>query len=42
MKNEYLFLVGKCEGKAPIGRTKHAQKDKIKMDIKERGCQGVV
>jgi hypothetical protein len=30
-------LVGKPEGKGPLGRTRHKWKDNIKMDIQEVG-----
>jgi hypothetical protein len=37
----YRFLVGKPEGKGPIGRHRNRQKDNIKMDLKEVGCGGM-
>jgi hypothetical protein len=37
----YRVLVGKPEGKRPLGRTRRRWKDKIKMDLQEVGCGGV-
>jgi hypothetical protein len=37
----YRVLVGKPEGKGPLGRDKHKWEDDIKMDIQEVGCGGV-
>jgi len=34
----YRVLVGKTEGKRPLGRPRHRWEDNIKMDIKEMGC----
>ena len=34
-------LVGKPEGKNPLGRHKHRWEDNIKMDLQEVGCGGV-
>ena len=34
-------LVGKPEGKRPLGRTKHRWKDNIKMDLGEVVCGGM-
>jgi hypothetical protein len=31
-------LVGKPEGKSPLGRPRHTWKDNIKMDLQELGC----
>jgi len=33
-------LVGKSEGKKPLGRPRHRWKDNIKMYIQEVGCGG--
>ena len=33
-------LVGKSEGKRPLGRHRHRWKDNIKMDLHEVGCWG--
>jgi hypothetical protein len=33
----YRVLVGKPEGKRPLGRPKHRRKDNIKMDLEEVG-----
>ena len=34
----YRVLVGKPEGKRPLGRPRHRWEDNIKMDLKEVGC----
>jgi hypothetical protein len=36
----YRFLVGKTEGKWPLGRPRHREED-IKMDLKEVECKDV-
>jgi len=33
--------VGKCEGKRPLGRTRHRWEDNIKMDLQEVRCGGM-
>ena len=35
------FLVGKPEGKRPLGRPKRRREDNIKMDLQEVGCGGM-
>jgi hypothetical protein len=35
----YKVLVGKPEGKRPIGRPKHRLEDNIKMDLQEVECE---
>jgi len=37
----YKFLVGKPEGKRPLGIPRHGQEDTIKMDLQEVGCGGL-
>jgi len=37
----YRVLVGKPEGKRPLGRPTHRWEDNIKMDIQEVGCGSV-
>ena len=37
----YRVLVGKPEGKRPLGRPRNRREDNIKLDIQEVGC-GVV
>jgi hypothetical protein len=37
----YRVLVGKPEGKRPIGRPRHRWEDNIKMDLQEVGCGGI-
>jgi len=34
----YRVLVGKPEGKRPLGRRRHRWVDNIKMDLQEVGC----
>jgi hypothetical protein len=35
----YRVLVGKPEGKRPLGRPRSGWEDKIKMDVQEVGCR---
>ena len=37
----YRVLVGKPEGKRPLGRPRHRWRDNIKMDLQEVGCGGM-
>jgi hypothetical protein len=37
----YRVLVGKPEGKSPLGRSRRRWEDSIKMDLQEVGCGGV-
>ena len=37
----YRVLVGKPEGKRPLGRPRLRWEDNIKMDLQEVGCGGV-
>ena len=37
-RNAYRVLVGKPEGKRPLGRPRHRWEDNIKMDLTEVGC----
>jgi len=34
-----MVLVGKPEGKRPLGRPRHRWEDNIKMDLQEVGCE---
>jgi hypothetical protein len=36
----YRFLVGRPEGKRPLGRPRHRWEDNIKMDLREIGIDG--
>jgi len=36
----YRVLVGKPEGKRPLGRPRSRREDNIKMDLQEVGCGG--
>jgi hypothetical protein len=40
-RNAYRLLVGKPEGKRPLGRPRHRWIDNIKMDLLEIGLGGV-
>ena len=41
MRGVYRVLVGKPEGKGPLGRPRHKWDDNIKMDLQEVGCGGM-
>jgi hypothetical protein len=36
----YKVLVGKPEGKRPLGRPRHRWEDGIRMNLRETGCGG--
>jgi len=38
----YRVLVGKPEGKRPLGRPRHGWEDNIKMDVQEVGGRGAL
>jgi hypothetical protein len=40
-RNAYRILVGKPEGKRPVGRPTHRWVDNIKMDLREIGWDGM-
>jgi hypothetical protein len=40
-RNVYRILVGKPEGKRPLGRPRHRWVDNIKMDLRETGWDGM-
>jgi hypothetical protein len=40
-RNAYRILVGKPEGKRPLGRPRGRWVDNIKMDLRETGWDGV-
>jgi len=40
-RDVYRVLVGKPEGKRPLGRTRLRREDNIKMDFQEVGCEGM-
>jgi hypothetical protein len=40
-RNSYMILVGKPEGKRPLGRPRCRWADHIKMDLRETGRDGV-
>jgi len=37
----YRVLVGKSEGKRPLGRPRRIWEDNIKMDLQDVGCGGM-
>jgi hypothetical protein len=37
-RGAYRGLMGRCEGKGPLGRSRHRWEDNIKMDLVEVGC----
>jgi hypothetical protein len=37
----YRVVVGKPEGKIPLGRPRHRWEDNIRIDLQEVGCGGV-
>ena len=37
-RNAYRVLVGKPDGKGPLGRPRRRWEDNIKMDLREVGC----
>ena len=39
MRGVYKVLVGKPEGKSPLGRPRHRWEDNIKMELQEVGCR---
>jgi hypothetical protein len=41
-KNAYRILVGKPEGKRPLGRPRRRWVDNIKIDLREIGWDGMV
>jgi hypothetical protein len=41
MSGVYRVLVGKPEGKKPLGKPRHRWEDNIKMDLQEVGCGGM-
>ena len=40
-RNVYKVLVGKREGKRPLGRPRRRWQDNKKMDLQEVGCGGM-
>jgi hypothetical protein len=40
-RNAYRILVGKPEGKIPLGRTRRRWVDNIKIDLRETGWDGM-
>ena len=40
-KGAYNILVGRPEGRRPLGRPRHRWEDNIKMDLQEAECWGM-
>jgi hypothetical protein len=40
-RNAYRILVGRPEGKRPLGRPRHMPGDNIKMDVRDIGWGGM-
>jgi hypothetical protein len=40
-RNAYRVLVGKPEGRRPLGRPRRRRVDNIKIDLRETGCDGI-
>jgi hypothetical protein len=40
-RHVYMILVGKSEGKSPLGRPRHRWVDNIKMDLREIRWDGM-
>jgi len=40
-RGAYRVLVGRPEGKRPLGRSRHRWEDNIRMDLREIGWEGV-
>jgi hypothetical protein len=40
-RNAYRMLLGKPEGKGPLGRPRRRWVDNIKIDLREIGCAGM-
>jgi hypothetical protein len=40
-RNAYRILVGKLEGKRPLGRPRRTRLDNIKKDLREIGWDGI-
>ena len=41
MRGVYRVLVGKSEGKRPVGKTRRRWEDNNKIDLQEVGCGGL-
>jgi hypothetical protein len=39
-RDVYRVLVGRPEGKRPLGRPRHRWEDNIKLDLQEKGIDG--
>jgi hypothetical protein len=41
-RNVWRIVVGKSEGKRPLGRNRRRWVDNIKIDLRERGWHGMI
>jgi hypothetical protein len=41
VRNTFRALVGKAEGKKPLGRTRRRWEDNIRMDLEDIGWEGL-
>jgi hypothetical protein len=41
IRNAYRILIGKPEGKRPLGNSRHRWEDNIKMDLREIVLEGM-
>jgi hypothetical protein len=41
VRGVYRILVGRPEGKRPLGRSRHRWEDNIKMDLQKVGSEGI-
>jgi len=39
-RGAYRFMVGKSEGKGPLGKPRSTWEDNVKMNLQEMGCGG--
>jgi hypothetical protein len=42
VRNAYRILMGKPEGRRPLGRPRRGWEDNIKMDLREIGWDGMI
>jgi hypothetical protein len=41
IRNSYNILIGKCEGKRPLGKPRRRWEENIKIYLREIGSEGV-
>ena len=42
MRSVYKVLVGKPDGKKPLGKSRHRWEDDMKVDLQEGGLGGII